>query len=420
MSKPIDIFLRFCVDANIDHTQAAPSMQKYLLAYQRNLQHRVAFDVLFRTNDKPPPPPLSTDCSGDDSKKEEVCEKTSFINWNYIEKNLPKLDAVHWISIFQYIDFTTVPCLARSELGVIQKNLKSLDICETLTCPVFLIKNTNYISAQLAVERLFCEYEVADAYNKSMRFFAMCADSAFEVADTTTTFCHVVRTCSIKASELDRQIQFIGIREQSLVDSFQIKRIQATGRRPRLRSKLSNMQKETRSVFDMDGFTSWCHIIRFPAVFSLHMRHRLYFLMAQSPCHVPEPIKHVHLITRDVFVCKALQETSHIQKPEPDVIHNVISAMNLIDGPFNELHDFRCACIGGFPVTQLNSMHLNDLLRLYVCAYQSPVVWKDIWKQLVPLLSHQIIRDVETFTQRKPFNFAAVLSIINRTSPINN
>ena len=400
MSGPIDLFMRFCVDANIDHNQSTTSMQKYILAYQRNLQHRVAFDVLFVTQ----------------PQHSEHETKPSFINWNYVEKSLPKLDAVHWISIFRYIDFTSVPALPRSELVVIQKNLKSLGIRDDLTCHVFLIKNINFITAQLAVERLFCEYEIADAYNKSMRFFALGADSAFEVADTTTTFCHVIRTCNIKSSELDCQLQFIGIREQSLVDSFHVKRIQATGHRPRLRSKLANIEKESRSVFDMDEFTSWCHAIRFPAVFSLHMRHRLYFLMSQSPSHVPEPMDHVNMMTRDVFVCKALQNTSRIQKPDPDVLYSVISTMNLIDGPFNELHDFRCACIGGFPITQLNSMHLNDLLRLYVCAYQSPVVWKDIWKQLVPLLSHQIIRDVETFTQRKQFNFPAVLSIMNRIS----
>ena len=365
MSGPIDIFLRFCVDANIDHAQSASSMQKYLLAYQRNLQHHAAFDVLFVTPavGKRVGDDNTDDCSnGDDGVIPVPPQKHStFINWSYIERSLPKLDAVHWISIFKYIDFTNVPCLPRSELGVIQRTLKILDVCDSLTCQVFLIKNTNHITAQLAVERLLCEYDVSDAYNKSMRFFALCADSAFEVADTTTTFCHVMRTCSIKEQELDRQIQFIGIREKSLVDSFQIKRIQATGQRPRLRSKLSGLQKESRSVFDMDAFDPWCQSIRFPAVFSLHMRHRLYFLMSQSTCHVADPMKYVNVMTRDVFVSKALQETSRIQKPEPDVLYNVISAMNLIDGPFNELHEFRNACIGGFPATQLNSMHLNDL-----------------------------------------------------------
>ena len=58
-------------------------------------------------------------------------------------------------------------------------------------------------------------------------------------------------------------------------------------------------------------------------------------------------------------------------------------------------------------------MKLNDLLHMYVCAYQNPFVWKDIWKLLVPLLSHQVIRDVEAFTHRRRFNFESVLKILN-------
>ena len=70
--------------------------------------------------------------------------------------------------------------------------------------------------------------------------------------------------------------------------------------------------------------------------------------------------------------------------------------------------------MGTFPATQLNAMKLNDLLHMYVCAYQNPLLWKEIWKQLGPaLLSHQVIRDVETFTQRRKFNFDSVLKILN-------
>jgi hypothetical protein len=66
-----------------------------------------------------------------------------------------------------------------------------------------------------------------------------------------------------------------------------------------------------------------------------------------------------------------------------------------------------------FPVTQLNAMRLNNMLHLYVCSYQHPTAWKDIWKQLIPFLLHQVICDVETFAQRRPFNYVTVLGILN-------
>ena len=429
-SLAVDHFMRFCVDANIDHRNITDSLRKYLLAYQRNILHRGAFTALFekaktaaaatavqdddRNNDdntntdnnsrndgdsepKPPPPSPQTHSS-------------SYINWEYIERNLPRLDCAHWIAVFKYIDFSPVP-RDKSVLQNIDKHLKTLQLDPYhLTCQVFLLKNTNFITSQLGVERLLCEYDVQDAYTKSLQFFAMSADAAFDITEMTAVFCHIMRSCRIHDSELEKQIQFVNLREEELSTSFRMKQIRMIGGRPRLRSKLTDIQRETRSVFDMYTFVSWGQAIRFPNVFSLHTKQKLYFLMSQV--HIPDILQHVPTITRDGYVCNALK-TAFVQKPEHDVLHRVISSMKLAEEPFKELQDFRCECMNAFPVTQLNAMRLNDMLHLYVCAYQHQAVWKDIWKQLIPLLSHQVIRDVETFTQRRPFNYMAVLGILN-------
>ena len=110
--------------------------------------------------------------------------------------------------------------------------------------------------------------------------------------------------------------------------------------------------------------------------------------------------------------CVQRSQNRQVITPEYNVLYKVIVSLKLTDKPFKELHDFRCEGINAFPLTQLSSMLLNDLLHLYVCAYQHPSVWKEIWKQIVPLLSHQVIRDVETFVQKRPFNFLAILNIM--------
>jgi hypothetical protein len=388
-SNPVGHFVRFCMDANIDAKKIGESMKKYLLSYQRNILHKPAFETLFVTPD-----------SG-----------AQFINWEYVERNLPKLDSLHWIQVFRYMQFSTVP-RAKSELQTIQKHLENIGVDTDLACQVFLLKNTNFIASQYSIERLLSEHKINDAYNKSLQFFARSADSAFDINETTALFCHIMNTATIDEGELEKQIQFLKLREDELTTNFRVKQLRATGRRPKLRSKLSSIQKESRSVFDMDTFLSWCQCIRFPSVFSLHTKHKLYFLMSQTPQHVAQPHEHVHTITRDGFVCAALS-TAAVQKPEYDILHKVITSMHLVEEPFKELQDFRCECMGAFPATQLNSMKLNDLLHMYVCAYQNPYVWKDIWKQLVPLLSHQVIRDVEAFTHRRRFNFESVLKILN-------
>ena len=81
MSDAVEQFMRFCNDANLDYRQINHSMRKYLLAYQRNLVHRAAFSLLF----------------GD-----------AFINWQYVEQNLPKVDCAHWLAVFRFIDFSKV------------------------------------------------------------------------------------------------------------------------------------------------------------------------------------------------------------------------------------------------------------------------------------------------------------------------
>jgi hypothetical protein len=131
-----------------------------------------------------------------------------------------------------------------------------------------------------------------------------------------------------------------------------------------------------------------------------------------SQVHVPDPLEFVPVITRDTHVINLLK-SAPVLEPDVDVLHAVILSLKLVDEPFKDLQDFRSECVNAFPVLHLNSMRLNDLLRLYVCAYQHPLVWKDLWKMLVPLLSHQVIRDVEAFTQKRRFNHEAVLSILN-------
>lgn len=414
-SLAVDHFMRFCVDANIDHKNIADSLKKYLLAYQRNILHKGAFTALFEKT--PITPPLVTAVdegsvlgSEDNPPPIPTPQQSSYINWEYIERNLPKLDCAHWIAIFQYIDFSPVT-RDKSMLQSIDKHMKTLNLdSHHLACQVFLLKNTNFITSQLGIERLLCEHEVLDSYTKSLQFFAMSADSAFDITETTAVFCHIMRNCKIYDTELEKQIQFVNLREEELSTSFRMKQIRIIGGRPKLRSKLTDIQRESRSVFDMYTFISWGQAIRFPNVFSLHTKQKLYFLMSQV--HVPDVLSHVNSITRDGYVCNALK-SAFVQKPEHDILHKVIVSMKLIEEPFKELQDFRCECMNAFPVTQLNSMRLNDMLHLYVCAYQHQTIWKDIWKQLIPLLSHQVIRDVETFSQRRTFNHVAVLNILN-------
>jgi len=65
--------------------------------------------------------------------------------------------------------------------------------------------------------------------------------------------------------------------------------------------------------------------------------------------------------------------------------------------------DFRIQCFKSFPVSHVQKMTFSQILQLYVAAYQTQNIWKELWKHLIGVISVQIIRDVETFVSNTPF-----------------
>jgi len=47
-----------------------------------------------------------------------------------------------------------------------------------------------------------------------------------------------------------------------------------------------------------------------------------------------------------------------------------------------------------------------------VTAYQNPVIWKPLWKDLVGVISVQIVRDIDQFVAKNEFAHEAVMGFI--------
>ena len=101
-----------------------------------------------------------------------------------------------------------------------------------------------------------------------------------------------------------------------------------------------------------------------------------------------------------------------VKNPDVDVITDTIVQMKIVCEPFGQLHIFRNQCFNCFSVQQKAMLRLGDLLHLYVAAYQNPAIWKTVWKLVFPVLSIQIIKDVETFVSENKFNDEAVMNIL--------
>lgn len=73
---------------------------------------------------------------------------------------------------------------------------------------------------------------------------------------------------------------------------------------------------------------------------------------------------------------------------------------------------FCCVHKVAFELSLLKHPFHRQILRLYVAAYQNPVIWKDLWRQLVGVISVQIIRDIDQFVAKNEFAHEAVMALI--------
>ena len=105
----------------------------------------------------------------------------------------------------------------------------------------------------------------------------------------------------------------------------------------------------------------------------------------------------------------------------PDVhsVHMAIESLAMNINPFEELNQFRVRCFLSFASHQKKNLSLTQVLKLYVASYQSKSIWKQIWTRIYPVISPQIIRDVETFVSATPFAVEPFVRIVKTSSPFS-
>ena len=208
--------------------------------------------------------------------------------------------------------------------------------------------------------------------------------------------------------QFEAEVELERSKESKLSQIFKQKHMQATTLRPRLRSKIKQDALQGSALATLDNFKPWCDTIRFPNVFSISHKKRLYFTMSQTALDFQTYI-HKYVSERDIAQV-ILQY--HVKNPDVDVLTDTILQARITSEPFAELHKFRNQCFHCFSVQQKSLLRLNDLLHLYMAAYQPQSGWKAVWKTIIPILSIQIIKDVEAFTAEHEINHEAVMAIV--------
>lgn len=382
----ITMYDRLCEDVSLKTSRYEENCKCALILFQKNLDHQFVYEQIL------------TD---------------TFVDWDHVQV-LPTYtlykDPNSWITLLHFLN-----C---DEDGAKWKTLNSKhkifsyfsdtlnNFFPTIThenvIKLFLLLNISNLQALSAFELFFANISNVNIREKAFLFFSHLADEQFDKTDRTTCLVYLLHEIiTVRTEDIANEVEILNKNKDNVRDGLKQRNLRAVIKRPQLRSKLCNFDL----VVD-DSFKTWKERIRFANCFSIVNAKRLYFLLSQT--HVVHD-KYVHRFVREDELRTNLI-ANPVKKSDIDTIVEVIQNTRICCAPFPELHVFRDKGIASFSMSQKSRLRLNDLLHLYLAAYQ--VEWKAVWRSIIPILSSQIIHDVTDFVTEHPFNADAALDIM--------
>ena len=390
----VNMYERFCDDVTIDANRHGDNVQTMILLFQKNVDVRDAYRQIYVSD--------------------------PFLDWQQTDpmKSMRIYkDTLAWITLMQFVDVVADEInwklfVQRHKIfGHFQASLASarLELPQTPLVHLFLLLNISNLQALNATEMFFSVLFNKAIKSEALAFFSVLADVPFDKIDRTNAVVSLLRDfVSVKHELLRNEIDLMHSKESILTQIFKQKHLQASTLRPRLRSKLKKKAEVSSALSSLDTFKTWCDAIRFPNVFSMLNKKRLYYTMSQTRI---ERDHYVHKFVHEHDLAETMLQYQ-VKCPDADILTDVIASTRIVSEPFAELHLFREKCFNSFSMQQTSKLRLNDLLHLYLAAFQSDCVWKQVWKSLFPVLSIQIIRDVESFVQSHPINHVHVMGMV--------
>ena len=388
----IHVYDHFCNDLSL--SSALNHIKTMFLVFQKNADIRAAYESIY--------------------------EECPFLDWDQLD-NIRNYrgykDTATWIRLSLYLtmradDITWKGFVQQHKVfSHFHQSLQSakLDIAPIQAAHLFLLINIINLQAMNVMEMYFSMVFDRAVQREALLFFSVLANMPFDRADRTAALVALLLSClEVDVRQFEAEVELERSKESKLSQIFKQKHMQATTLRPRLRSKIKQDALQGSALATLDNFKPWCDTIRFPNVFSISHKKRLYFTMSQTALDFQTYI-HKYVSERDIAQV-ILQY--HVKNPDVDVLTDTILQARITSEPFAELHKFRNQCFHCFSVQQKSLLRLNDLLHLYMAAYQPQSVWKAVWKTIIPILSIQIIKDVEAFTAEHEINHEAVMAIV--------
>jgi hypothetical protein len=400
----IESFLRFCRDFGCDADDSHASFKKAIIASIRSVDVKQAvalcdpnnafidYDLLAQHAD--------INRFGDDNEWLKVVELIHFD----MDAETMESDIRNSVPSVQFI-VSLIGEMKLSQPISLQNMLK-----------MYLLTNIKQLTSRHVLE-LFCSNLMQrDVSREVLVLTSLLADQRFGQAQFTQDVVWLLRHMRFSDS-FTREYTFFQKQEKSLKDVMKQRTMQNHTRdRVRLRDRIpkSNTTKwksqqgcsaETQEA--LDSFNGWISRVRFPQITTRRMKLNAYFIRCQPNIeHEPYIRKHYVEDVADIICGQP------ITSPEVLVLQGVIATLRMHVQPFKELVEFRRECFGGFAHKDSRGLTWLQILQFYVAAYQYKTIWAQCWTSVLPIISHQIVSDVEKFTSLNKYNGDSVVEIL--------
>jgi hypothetical protein len=393
--------------------------------------------------------------------KEEVYKKVfdeeSFLDWEYVYKNNPPgernfIGGVNeCITLAEYLTFPgieghfkeqallNVPVmilrvledLRQSGLGfaTVPRDADSMPVSNpaaantqqepwvsstNMLC-MFLLHNMEGLVGSTVLENHASRVLQRPVREEVLSFLAKCSDYRYAESEYGGAIAWVLRLVK-PSDDFTAQLNTYLAQRETVAMAMKAKIIQVSSGRPRLLDKVKQIRNMSSVTTDtgvvltgtaIDTFDGWCTRVRFPNTVSLRLKKRLYLCMSMS--HV----NHRSLIPS--YIQKGMADDvlkQVISMPDETVLADTISRMNIQMAPFAELLDFQKEVFRAIPQKAVSEISILTAMHLYLCAYQRPEIWRKCWTYIYPLLSTQVVKDVEDFVAKRKFNEAKFLLLL--------
>ena len=400
----IESFIRFCRDFGCDADDSELSMKKAIISSIRSVEVKDAIQSI------------------DPSK--------SFIDYDLLAQNHECNrfgDDMEWIKMTHLLHFDVDSETMMHEIrqGVptiyfIIHLIEDMKLNEPISLQnmlkMYLLTNIKQITSRHVLE-LFCSDLLhRDVSREVLVLTSLLADQRFDQQQFTVDIIWLLNHLRFD-DNFTKEYQFFIKQELSLQDVMKQRKIQNLTRdRVRLRDRIpkgGNIKWKSQRICSaesqqaLDSFNGWIARVRFPQITTRRMKLNAYFIRCQ-----PDMDHSSHINKHYVQDVASIILEHPISIPETNVVRSVIDSIRMHIQPFPELVEFRRECFGGFAQKDSRGLTWLQILQLYIAAYQYKPIWTQCWTSVLPILSHQIICDVEKFTSNKIYNGDTVIDIL--------